>query len=149
LMKWSKNLEFYNSKHNIFYSGKIDDLLIDKNGSLVPLDFKTTLSEEFYVYESYKRQLEIYGYFLRKQSEVVSEVGVFYVVKIKIGENFEKKETREIVIQENLNYDVYDEILENLKEVYFSSIEPSPGKNCSFCLRDFQLNELIKSKSRS
>ncbi len=141
---WRKGVEYYHPKHNITYYGKIDDLLITKEKDLVPLDFKTTLSKDFNVYDSYKRELEIYGYFLRKQGEKVLDIGVLYFVRIDINEKFEKIEERKILTIENLNYEIYDEILENLKETYFSEKEPLPNPNCEFCKRDFEIIKLFK-----
>ena len=141
-----KGVEYFHPEHKIIYYGEIDDLLIKENKYLIPFDFKTTLSKEFQVYESYKRQLEIYGYLLKKQGEEVLNLGVFYVVRVDINENFEKIEERKIVILENLNYEIYDEVLEKLKETYFSLQEPEPSENCPFCLRDFQIKNLYKNE---
>ena len=71
-------------------------------------------------------------------------MGVFYVVKIDINENFEKIEEREIVKIENLNYEIYDEILEKLIEAYHSDKEPDPNPNCEFCKRDREIIDLNK-----
>jgi hypothetical protein len=72
-------------------------------------------------------------------------MGVFYVVKIDINENFEKIEEREIVKIENLNYEIYDEILEKLIETYHSDKEPDPNPNCEFCKRDTEIIMLKKN----
>lgn len=131
-----KGVEFFHPEHNLIYYGKIDDLLLLDEKYLVPFDYKTTLSKDFQIYDSYKNQLEIYGYLLQKAKEKVTNIGVFYVVKIEIQDNFEKIESRELVVVENLNYDFYDEVLEKLKEVYYSNQEPEPNINCEFCQRD-------------
>jgi len=139
---WRKRgIEYLHPKHKVIYYGEIDDIL-KKEKFLVPFDFKTTLSKEFQIYESYKRQLEIYGYLLKKQGEEVLNLGAFYVVKIDINEKFEKIEERKLVIIEDLNYEIYDEILENLYQIYFSDKEPEPNENCPYCLRDFQIKNL-------
>ena len=57
----NKGIEIQHKSGIVIY-GKIDDLLIDSYGNFIPFDFKTTLSKEFQIYESYKRQLGIYGY---------------------------------------------------------------------------------------
>jgi CRISPR/Cas system-associated exonuclease Cas4 (RecB family) len=137
----NKGVEFYHQEHNFVYYGKIDELLIDKSGNLVPFDFKTTLSKNFQIYESYKRQLEIYGYLFLKNGHLVANYGAFYVVKIDIVKDFQNlnksesiiMEEKDIVIVENLDYSKYDEILEKLKEVYYKEKPPEPNSNCSFC----------------
>ncbi len=144
LKTWrGKGIEYFHKKHNVIYYGKIDDLLT-KDEYLIPFDFKTTISRNFQIYEDYKRQLEIYGYLLKKNNYPVLDLGVLYVVKIDINENFEKIEEREIVKIENLNYEIYDEILENLIETYNSEKEPDPNPNCEFCKRDIEIISLNK-----
>jgi hypothetical protein len=138
-----KGIEYFHQKHNVIYYGKIDDLLT-KDEYLIPFDFKTTISKNFQIYEDYKRQLEIYGYLLKKNNYSVLDLGVLYVVKIDINENFEKIEERDIVKIENLNYEIYDEILENLIEIYNSEKEPDPNPNCEFCKRDIEIISLNK-----
>lgn len=142
LKSWrNKGIEFYHQEHNFVYYGKIDELLIDKDGNFVPFDFKTTLSKNFQIYESYKRQLEIYGYLFLKNGHQVANYGAFYVVKIDIVKDFQNlnkyetviMEEKDVVIVENLDYSKYDEILENLKEVYYSDKAPDPYPDCSFC----------------
>ncbi len=144
LKTWrGKGIEYFHQKHNVIYYGKIDDLLT-KDEYLIPFDFKTTTSKNFQIYEDYKRQLEIYGYLLTKNNHSVLDMGVFYVVKIDINENFEKIEEREIVKIENLNYETYDEVLENLIEIYNSEKEPEASPNCDFCKRDIEIISLNK-----
>jgi hypothetical protein len=140
-----RGIEYFHEKHNITYYGKIDDILV-KDEYLIPFDFKTTTSKNFQIYEEYKRQLEIYGYLLKKNNYPVLDIGIFYVVKIDINENFEKIEEREIVKIENLNYEIYDEILENLIKVYRSEEEPEPNSNCEFCKRDIEIIDLNKNR---
>jgi len=144
LTTWrNQGIIYFHERHNAVYFGKIDDILVEKT-SLVPFDFKATISRNFQVYESYKRQLEIYGYLLKQNGEKVSNKGVLYVVKIDIDENFEKIEEREVIIIEDLNYEIYDEILENLIETYHSKEFPNSNSNCEFCKRDQQILELYK-----
>jgi len=143
LTNWrNKGIQYFNSEHDIIYYGKIDDLLVSKEGYLVPLDFKTTLSKSFNVYDSYRRELEIYGYFLKKSGYLVLNQGVLYFIKIDIDNNFEKIEERKIFIIDDLNYEIYDEILENLRSIYFSDKEPEPNPQCEFCRRDFEIINL-------
>lgn len=130
---WRSQLGFFHKDHGIFYYGKIDDLLVNDDGAFVPFDFKTTLSKERPVYDSEKRQLEIYGYFLKKNHQLVANFGYLYIVKIQIGENFEKKETVELVRVNNLQFDKYDAILDQLRKVFYSDVSPHPSSTCIYC----------------
>ncbi len=143
LKSWrGSGIQFEHPEHKVIYYGKIDDILVREKKFLVPIDFKTTISKEFLIREEYKRQLEIYGYLLKKNNIEVLNIGVLYVIKIDINENFEKIEERTIYFLENLDYDKYDEILENLIKTYRSSNEPEYNPNCEFCQRDFQIRNL-------
>ncbi|GIW66638.1 MAG: hypothetical protein KatS3mg095_0536 [Candidatus Parcubacteria bacterium] len=134
LKKWRGNgIEFFHPEHNLIYYGKIDDLLVADDKFLIPFDFKTTITNNFQIYESYKRQLEIYGYLLNKIGEEVLDFGILYVVKIEINDNFDKIEKRQVYVLENLDYKKYDDILDDLVKVYNSDKEPSSGVNCNFC----------------
>lgn len=75
----NKGIKYFHPEHKIIYYGKIDDLLISKEGCLVPFDFKTTLSKEFKI-DGYRQQLEIYGYLLKKNGEAVLNQGVLYFI---------------------------------------------------------------------
>ncbi|HAV39913.1 MAG: PD-(D/E)XK nuclease family protein [Aquificota bacterium] len=155
LERWRKNgIEYYHEDHGIIYWGKIDDLLIDSEGRLVPLDFKTTLKwknenkdekdkdvlEKYR--EKYKRQLEIYGYLLYKNGERVANVGALYVVTVSFTENFEKQENPRLIPLEDLNYEQWDILLEHIKEVFYSDHEPKADDDCEFCNRDVKVLQL-------
>jgi len=78
---------------------------------------------------------------LLKNKEKVANYGAFYVVKIDIIKELEdsnRRETliieeRDVVLVENLDYEKYDEILENLKEVYYSKTPPPANSDCAYC----------------
>jgi hypothetical protein len=142
-----KGIEYFHERHNVVYYGKIDDLLT-KDDYLIPFDFKATISKNFQIYEDYKRQLEIYGYLLKKNNYQVLNIGVLYVVKIDIDENFEKQEEKEVILIEDLNYDIYDEILDKLIEVYNSDKEPDPNPDCEFCKRDIEIINFKQNSKR-
>lgn len=142
----NKGIEFYHKEHGFIYYGRIDDLLITKEGFLAPFDYKVTISQELKIYEYEKRQLEIYSYLFNKIGMDVSDIGVIYKIKVDIDENFEKIEERKFFI-EKISYSIYDDILENLKEIYFSEKEPEPNQKCEYCKWYLQ-NIKIKNKIR-
>ncbi|WP_022855679.1 PD-(D/E)XK nuclease family protein [Thermodesulfobacterium thermophilum] len=146
LKEWRyKGLEFHHEDHKIVYWGKIDDLLVNENGLLVPFDYKVTTSNTLQIYDSEKRQLEFYGFLFSKlksqlQKEV-ADIGVIYKIRVDIDENFEKIEERKFFLVE-LDYSKYEELLENLKNTYFSSNEPEPSGTCEYCNRDQHILQL-------
>jgi CRISPR/Cas system-associated exonuclease Cas4 (RecB family) len=149
--KWRNDKIGYTyPKSNITFCGKIDDLLM-KGDKLVPLDIKATISEKFQISESYRRQLEFYGYLLEKNGKSLADFGVLYVIRVDIDKDFQKIKEGKAVIEERkaykveLNYEKWDEILEDLINVYNSEKEPDPAKNCKFCLRDKEIMRLGKT----
>jgi len=134
LKKWrGAGIEIKHKSGFIIY-GKIDDLLIDENGDLVPFDFKVTLSQEFKIYPSYQRQLEIYGYLLQKTGERVSSKGAFYVIKISFDEEKKIIGEREFHILEPLNLEIYEEVIEKMIETLKSDKAPEPAVDCPYCV---------------
>ena len=149
--RWRNGIGYRYPNSTITFYGEIDDLLI-KRDQLVPLDIKTTISRDFQIPEAYKRQLEFYGYLLKRNGYSLSDFGVLYVIRIDTDGDFQKIkegkaliEVREARIVENLNYENWDKILEDLINVYNSEKEPDPAENCEFCQRDKKIMELRKT----
>jgi len=131
-------------KSGLVVYGKIDDLLLDENGHLVPFDFKVSLSQEFKVYQSYQRQLEIYGYLLHKIGERVSSKGALYVVKVSVDLKNLLTEERACHILEPLNLEIYDEIIDQISLVLEKERPPEPNENCPYCQWFENIKEIVK-----
>lgn len=133
LKTWrGRGIEFMHKNGFVIY-GKIDDLLLDEEGKLVPFDFKVSLSQEFKIYESYQRQLEIYGYLLKKVGEPVSDQGMLYIVKVSIDLKNYINERRFCQIIKPLNLEIYDQIIDRMYQIIKNDKPPEPNENCIYC----------------
>lgn len=76
LNEWRENtssLEVINEKIGYILRGKIDDVLMDKNGALVPADYKSSGNEPGEDKQKYYRdQLAAYGFMFREHGHKVS-----------------------------------------------------------------------------
>jgi hypothetical protein len=84
--KWQNaftGIQYKDTEHNFLLYGGVDDIMVDKDGKLVVIDFKATakaadILSSANIYnngESYKRQLEIYSWLLQKNGFEVSTKG--------------------------------------------------------------------------
>lgn len=67
---------------NFLFFGAIDDAWVDRDGSLIVVDYKATSSEREVTIDdewkrSYKRQMEMYQWLLRRNGYPVSDTGYF------------------------------------------------------------------------
>lgn len=83
---WRNNftgVEYFHEPSNFIVTGAIDDLWQNKNGEYMVVDYKATSKEgkitelDMEWQDSYKRQMEIYQWLLRKNVEKVSDLGYF------------------------------------------------------------------------
>lgn len=86
LDQWRDNfrgLEYFHKSTNLVITGAIDDLWQNSKGEYIVVDYKATsvqgkiteLNKDWH--DSYKRQMEIYQWLLRKHVARVSDVGYF------------------------------------------------------------------------
>lgn len=89
--KWRENfvgVEYYHEPTNLLITGAVDDVWVSHKGELMVVDYKATstsaeitLDAEYR--QSYKRQMEIYQWLLRKNGFPVSDTGYFVYVNGK------------------------------------------------------------------
>lgn len=77
-----KGLEYHDKKNNLLVTGAVDDIWVNKNGELIVVDYKSTAKDgkigiDADWQNSYKRQMEIYQWLLRKNGFKVSNTGYF------------------------------------------------------------------------
>lgn len=85
LDKWREpffGIQYFHEPTALLITGAVDDLWINKKGELHVVDYKATSKEgeitiDAQWQDSYKRQLEIYQWLLRRLGFTVSDVGYF------------------------------------------------------------------------
>lgn len=89
--KWRHNftgVQFEHKPTDFLVYGAVDDIWIDPAGRLIVVDYKATGANQHQIYDSYKRQMEIYQWLLRQNGFDVSPLGYFVFAKVNKGNGF-------------------------------------------------------------
>ena len=125
----------YEDKENGFLVfGAVDDIWVDSKGNLIVVDYKASGAPEKELYDSYKRQMEIYQWLLCKNGFKVLNRGYFVYCRVNKDKGFD---------QGRLDFDIkvqpYDgdaswveEKIKEARKLLDGSI-PKPHPDCSYC----------------
>jgi RecB family exonuclease len=148
LDEWRENfkgIRYLHEPTNLLITGAVDDIWVTPTGELIIVDYKATAkrigpSTEEDLYDSYKRQMEIYQWLFRKNDFTVSPIGYFVYVNGKAdAKAFDGKLEFDIVLIPYTGSDAWIEpTLEDLKKMLTSDAIPDIGKAffggpCDFC----------------
>jgi len=144
LEKWRTNFTGIQHLHqatNLLVFGAIDDLWQDRQGRFIVVDYKATSKNERITelnrpwQDSYKRQMEIYQWLLRRNGYPVSDTGYFvYCNADRSRAGFEARLEFEINLIPHTSSDAWVEqtILAAHACLNRGTI-PEPGENCDYC----------------
>jgi CRISPR/Cas system-associated exonuclease Cas4 (RecB family) len=141
---WRDNfngVEYLHQPTGLLVSGAIDDLWIDSKGEYIVVDYKATAKNEPVKeletewQETYKRQMEVYQWLLRKNGLKVSDTGYFvYCTGIYDQKAFDKKIEFDVVLIPYTGSDSWVEpAIFEIKKCLESSSMPESGKKCNYC----------------
>lgn len=91
--KWRNNftgIQYEDKKNNFLIFGAVDDIWVDPKGNLIVVDYKASGAKEGELYDSYKRQMEIYQWLLRKNGFKVLDRGYFVYCRVNKEGGFAK-----------------------------------------------------------
>lgn len=135
--KWRNNftgIQYLHPQTDFLVFGAVDDIWIDSRGNLIVVDYKASGAKEGELYDSYKRQMEVYQWILRKNGYKVLDRGYFVYCRVNKENGFNKgKLSFDIKVQP---YDgnsewVEDKVFE-AKKILDGKIPPySP--ECAYC----------------
>ena len=89
--KWRHNftgVQFEHKKSNFLVFGAVDDIWVNPDGELMVVDYKATGAKEHRIYDSYRRQMEVYQWLLRQNGFDVSPTGYFVFARVNKGGGF-------------------------------------------------------------
>lgn len=152
LISWrksSKVLRFTNKKDGYLLKGKLDELALENDGKIIPVDFKTTgyrpkESKEGY----YREQLESYAFLLEKLGYKVSNRGLLLHYFLK------NVSSPAIPIQFDAHIDPVKldtkKIQSKLRDMVKFLDKPYPGfdKECEWCSHYKERQLLIRKHSK-
>jgi len=127
--------------------GAVDDVWVDKDGALMVVDYKATGAREHQIYDSYKRQMEIYQWLLRHNGFHVSDTGYFVFARVKKGNGFSMPDSLDggnISGEAALSFDLFvesyegddtwvEEMLKSARTIYDSEKAPEAADGCLYC----------------
>lgn len=140
---WRENFEgvqYYDKKHNLIFTGAIDDLWINDAGEYVVVDYKATakdgeinLDDQWKVV--YKRQMEFYQWLLRNKGYKVSNTGYFVYVNGKTDKKaFDAKLEFDVqIIPYTGDSSWVDKTVNDLHELLQSDEIPGASSACEYC----------------
>jgi len=136
-----KGIQYEDPRTGLVISGAIDDLWINKKNEYIVVDYKATsknkaitaLDEDWQI--SYKRQMEIYQWLLRKNNFKVSDTGYFvYCNGITDAEAFDGKLEFDISIISYQGDDSWvDGAVLNAYKCLKSKKVPKSDPDCDYC----------------
>jgi len=91
LDKWRHNFTGVQHDHEasgFLVTGAVDDIWCTPQNELAVVDYKATGAKEHKIYDSYKRQMEVYQWLLRRNGYDVSSVGYFLFARANKAEGF-------------------------------------------------------------
>lgn len=91
LNKWRHNftgVQFEHKPTDFLVYGAVDDVWVNADGELIVVDYKATGAKQHQIYDSYRRQMEIYQWLLRQNGFDVSPTGYFVFAQVNKGNGF-------------------------------------------------------------
>ena len=140
-----RGIAYHHEPTNLIIRGGVDDIWETPSGELIVVDYKATSkkvgpSKESDLYDSYKRQMEIYQWLFRQNGFKVSPTGYFvYVNGNSDAEAFDGKLEFSTVVIPYAGDDAWIEpLLHDLKEMLIHEEIPPVGTAfgggpCDFC----------------
>ncbi len=146
-----KGIRYLHQPTNLIITGAIDDLWQNSVDEYIVVDYKSTSKNEQITelnkewQGSYKRQLEVYQWLLRRNGYKVSNTGYFVYCNGKTDlDTFDGKLEFDITL---IAYEGRDSWIENIIKGIHSCLRndqvPSPGNNCDFCNYRDAVSEVI------
>lgn len=134
-----KGLRYHHQPTNLLFAGAIDDLWTNASGELIVVDYKATAkSGEVTIdaewQQSYKRQMEMYQWLVRRQGLPVSDTGYFVYCNGQDAAAFDGRIEFAIKLLPYAGSDSWVEAtLLDVKKCLVSDAIPNASHNCEFC----------------
>lgn len=155
LDEWRNNFKGVQCLHeptNLIITGAIDDLWQNSAGEYIVVDYKATSKNEEIIelnkewQDSYKRQMEVYQWLLKRNGYKVSNTGYFVYCNGRTDcEAFDAKLEFDITL---ITYNGDDRWIENtilnIYDCLNKDLIPAASENCDFCAYREAVDEVVK-----
>jgi CRISPR/Cas system-associated exonuclease Cas4 (RecB family) len=139
-----KGVQYHYEKTDFLLFGAIDDVWEDNEGRLIVVDFKATGSNEYKIYDSYKRQMAFYQGLLRGEGYRVSETGYLLFAKVNKGGGFDDgKLAFDLYLEPCTGFSGWVvEVLPEVRKTLDGTIPPSK-QECPYCQFAVSQNKIV------
>ena len=134
-----KGVQVHHEPTNLIVTGAVDDLWINPAGEIIVVDYKATakagevnIDAEWQM--TYKRQMEVYQWLVRRQDLTVSDTGYFVYCNGQDAEAFDGLiEFAVKLLPYTGSDDWVEDVLSALKGCLLSDEIPNKPPDCEFC----------------
>lgn len=140
LNQWRHNftgVQFHHEPTDFLVYGAVDDIWVNPDGELIVVDYKATGAKEHQIYDSYRRQMEIYQWLLRQNKFEVSSTGYFVFARVDKGKGFGNGKAAlafELFIESYVGDDSWvEQALFSARKTFDAAKAPDPTPDCEFC----------------
>ncbi len=136
--QWRRNftgVQVEHRKTDFLVYGAVDDVWINPKKELIVVDYKATGAKEYHIYDSYRRQMEIYQWLLKKNGHKVSPTGYFLFAKANKEQGFpEGRLTFDLAIEPLKGSTSWVEgTIVAARACYDRRTAPRAGAECVYC----------------
>lgn len=153
LNDWRNNrrgVTYLHEPTQFIITGSVDDLWVNKDGEIIVVDYKATSKKEEVSIDadwqiSYKQQMEVYQWLLRRNGFQVSDVGYFvYCNGKKDRESFNGRLEFDVsVIPYEGNDDWIEPKLQEIHACLLSDEIPEPSSSCDLCKYRLEVSQVL------
>ena len=140
MSQWRHNftgVQFEYKPMDFLVYGAVDDIWVNPDGELIVVDYKATGAKEHKIYDSYRRQLEIYQWLLRQNGFEVSPTGYFVFARVNKAGGFGNGTAAlafDLFIEPLVGDDSWVvQGLRNARALLDMKKPPEPSADCDFC----------------
>ena len=134
-----KGVQHLHAPTNLLVTGAVDDLWRNPENEVMVVDYKATaksgeVSIDAEWQQSYKRQMEVYQWLVRKQNLKVSDTGYFVYCNGQDAAAFDGRIEFAVKLLPYVGSDHWiDDALRDLKACLLNEIAPPASPTCEFC----------------
>ena len=134
-----KGVQHHHEPTNLLITGAVDDLWRNPDEEVMVVDYKATaksgeVSIDAEWQQSYKRQMEVYQWLVRKQNLKVSDTGYFVYCNGQDAAAFDGRIEFAVKLLPYVGSDHWvEDALRDLKACLLSEIAPPASQTCEFC----------------
>lgn len=133
-----RGIKYHHEPTNFIITGAVDDVWINSQGELIIVDYKATSTKKDVTLDdraSYKRQMEIYQWLLRKNGFTVSNVGYFVYCN---GDSARTEFMGSLQFKVSLlpyegNDSWIEKVLFDIKNCLNGHVLPNASVSCDYC----------------